>query len=139
MKTGLFKSTIKTPDPHGDGYVEPTIVGNLFFNTMLFRKKGDQIAGHSHPYDHRTFIISGSVKMGVRDQPEFDVCTALDLIVTPKGVLHWFEALEDNTIITCIHPIRNGEDLADIAPEHISEEEAKALLGQFPFVHDPRG
>lgn len=103
-----------------------SIVDNVFVRMMKFRDVGDCMDGHAHAFDHITLLSTGSVKMehtnGVQ---EF---TAPHLIVTPKGIHHKFTALEPNTVICCIHAIRDGDGLDDvIAPDAASEEVISAL------------
>ena len=56
------------------------------------------------------------------------------IIVTPKGIVHEIEAKSDNCVLACIHAIRNGDGLDDIAPQEITPEEARALIEKYPLV-----
>ena len=64
-------------------------------------------------------------------QEEF---TAPHLIVTPKGITHQFTALEAGTIFCCIHAIRDGDGVDDIAAQDITHEQAQKLLKMLILV-----
>jgi hypothetical protein len=55
------------------------------------------------------------------------------LIVTPKGVEHEFIATQANTVLCCIHAIRDGKGLDDVAPQNITAEQGLALAQKFPL------
>ncbi len=108
------------------------IVDNVFVKMMRMNVVGDKINGHAHTFDHITLLSTGRVIMRVKgDGIEH---TAPKLIVTPKGIVHEFEALEPNSVLCCIHAIRDGDGEADIAPQDITEEQADLLITQFPLV-----
>lgn len=102
------------------------IVDNVFVKMMSFPNVGDTHEGHSHIFDHITLLSSGSVKM-VHDKGEQEF-KAPHLIVTPKGIKHQFIATQPNTLLCCIHAIRDGDDVDDIAPQNISFESARVLV-----------
>jgi quercetin dioxygenase-like cupin family protein len=89
-------------------------VSNLWIRMMTFAKAGDKNEGHSHDYDHITLLSKGRVRVSVDGQlTEF---TAPHLIFIAKGKSHYIEALEDNTVASCIHALRTGvreEDIVD--------------------------
>ena len=99
---------------------------------MVCPKVGDMIQGHAHTFDHITLLAVGSVTMLAKGQSVDHV--APKLIVTPKGVEHQFVALEPNTTLCCIHAIRDGDEMEDIAPPDITPDQARALINQFPLV-----
>jgi hypothetical protein len=87
-------------------------VSNVFIKQMLFIKAGDCEQGHSHLFDHVTLLASGKIKLtALGKASEF---TAPHHIFIPANVMHELEALEDNTVVHCIHAIRNGEKVEDI-------------------------
>lgn len=106
---------------------------NVWVKMMYLLKAGDEIQGHAHVFDHITLLARGSVKM------EHDLGSkeykAPFLIITPKGIVHKFTALEDQCLLCCIHAIRDGDDVDDIAPQNITPEEASNLMGRFPLIH----
>lgn len=110
------------------------IVDNVFVKLHHFLNAGDTHNGHSHVFDHITLLASGSVKM-VHDNGEAEY-QAPHLIVTPKGVTHQFTALEANTVFCCIHAIRDGDEIDNVASQNISAEETFELLTKYPFTKE---
>ena len=121
-----------------DASTDLMIVDNVFVKMMHFYYKGDvtERDGHSHTFDHITLLARGSVLMEVLEEggtaKEYK---APKLIVTPKNTRHKFTALEADTVVCCIHAIRNGDDVDDIAPQNISQDEAVQLMRDFPLVN----
>ena len=76
---------------------------------------------------------SGAVKM-IHDNGEQEFI-APHLIVIPKDTKHEFVATENSTLICCVHAIRDGEGVDDIAEQNISVEQALELLGKNPLVN----
>jgi quercetin dioxygenase-like cupin family protein len=108
------------------------IVDNVFVKMFHVTDIGDKIAGHAHTFDHITLLAKGHVIMranGVEKQH-----LAPKLLVTPKGVVHEFEALVPGCILCCVHAIRDGDTEEDVAPPDITEEQAKLFMEQFPLV-----
>lgn len=112
------------------------IVDNVFVKMMHIHFVGDKIQGHAHTYDHITLLAKGRVIMRAKDQEKEHV--APKLIVTPKGIMHEFEALEPDSLLCCVHAIRDGDTETDIAPPTINEMDARTLMYQFPLtIPDP--
>lgn len=108
------------------------IVDNIFVKLHFFINAGDTHQGHAHMFDHITLLATGKVLMKHnKGEQEF---TAPHLIVTPKGVTHQFTALEPNTVFCCIHAIRNGSEVDDIASQDITPEQAYELLTKYPLT-----
>lgn len=111
---------------------ELQIVDNVFVKMHHFPNEGDTHEGHTHVFDHITLLATGSVLMKHdKGQQKF---TAPHLIVTPKGIKHQFVALEPNTTFCCIHAIRDGDTVDDVAPPNISFEQAAQLMQQHQLV-----
>ena len=108
------------------------IVDNVFVKMHYFANVGDTHEGHAHSFDHITLLARGKVLMK-HDNGEQEF-TAPHLIVTPKGIVHQFTALEPDTIFCCIHAIRAGSDVDDIAHQDITPEEAFELMTQYPLT-----
>jgi quercetin dioxygenase-like cupin family protein len=56
------------------------------------------------------------------------------LIITPKGIVHKFTALEDQCLLCCIHAIRDGDDVDDIAPQDITPEQVQEFFEKYPLI-----
>jgi len=89
-------------------------VANVFIRMMTFEKVGDVEDGHTHDFDHVTLLSKGSLKV-ISDGKE-SVFIAPHMIFIKKDKHHHLIALEDGTIASCIHGIRNSEgDIIDAA------------------------
>lgn len=88
------------------------VISNVWIKMMTFRKKGDKMPGHKHPFDHGTLLSAGSLELEVDGiKTEFN---APAIIFVGKGKNHNLVALEDNTIASCIHALRDGNGVDDI-------------------------
>ena len=110
------------------------IVDNIFVKLHHFVSTGDTHEGHAHVFDHITLLAAGSVLMK-HDKGE-KTYKAPHLIVTPKGITHQFTALEPNTVFCCIHAIRDGSDVDDVASQDISEQQAWDLLSKYSLTEE---
>lgn len=88
------------------------IIDNVFVKLHHFVNVNDTHKGHAHTFDHITLLARGRVLMK-HDKGEQEF-SAPHLIVTPKGVVHQFVALEPHTVFCCVHALR-AED-GDIIP-----------------------
>ena len=112
--------------------IDLKIIDNVFVKMIHLPAIGDTDGGHSHVFDHITLLATGSVKMKY-DKGEQDFI-APQLIVTPKGIIHEFVATTNDVLLCCIHAIRDGKTVDDIAKQDLTEEEARQLLKQFPLT-----
>jgi quercetin dioxygenase-like cupin family protein len=108
------------------------IVDNVFVKMMHLLNSGDTIQGHAHTFDHITLLSSGSVLMEHDNGSK--TFKAPQLIVTPKGVTHKFTSLEGNTLLCCVHAIRDGDDVDDVAQQDISLDDARRLINEYPLI-----
>ena len=100
------------------------VAGNVFVKSMHFKKDGQIMRGHKHTYDHITLLAKGSVRATVGEATvEFK---APHLLVTRAGEEHSFVALEDDTILCCIHALR--DDDGEVLPEDADIKEAYAKI-----------
>ena len=108
------------------------IVDNVFVKLHHFLRAGNTHQGHAHNFDHITLLASGAVRM-VHDNGETEF-RAPHLIVTPKGISHQFTALEPNTVFCCVHAIRDGDGVDDVASADITPEQAFDMLTTYKLV-----
>jgi hypothetical protein len=97
---------------NGDPEVQMTCVSNLFMRSMHFKHAGDIEHGHAHIFDHVSLLTAGSAKVTVEGVSK--VFTAPHAIFIRKDWMHEIEAMENNTIMICIHALRDGERVEDI-------------------------
>lgn len=88
-------------------------VSNLYSRMMHFKNAGDTEPSHTHCFDHLTLLASGSVECEVDGVKT--IFKAPHMIFIKKDKMHMFTALEDNTVAYCIHAMRIGERVEDIA------------------------
>lgn len=95
-----------------------SLISNLWVKQMLFQKTGDCHPGHKHNFDHQTLLAKGSVEINVNGKKT--VFNAPSIIFIKAGLRHGMIAMEDDTIVYCVHPLRDGEQVEDIiAPENV--------------------
>ena len=105
------------------------IVSNVFIRQMELQSKGDKVQGHSHNFDHQHLLAVGSVRITV-DGKSVDY-TAPTIIFIEKGKEHGMEALSDYALGYCIHPIRTGYRVEDIAdPADLSTTGGHIVAGK---------
>lgn len=97
---------------NGDPEVQLTCVSNLFFRSMHFKHAGDIEKGHAHVFDHVSLLTRGSARVTVNGLCR--VFSAPHAIYIKKDWIHEIEALEDGTIMICVHALRDGERAEDI-------------------------
>ena len=91
--------------------------GNIWVRAHHFAKAGDTHQGHTHTFDHVSFLTRGSVRVVV-DGLTTDYA-ATNFIVIDKDKEHSIQALEDQTEWWCVFAVRdiNGE-VTDIVNHH---------------------
>jgi quercetin dioxygenase-like cupin family protein len=95
-----------------------SIVGNTWVKQMIFENAGDVHPGHTHSHDHQTLLAKGSVEVWANGITT--VFTAPTIIYIKAGVQHGMVAQEAETVIYCIHPLRDGDQVGDIIdPESV--------------------
>ena len=108
------------------------IVDNVWVKMYHLYDAGDTTSGHAHTFDHITLLAKGKVLMRAKGAEKEHVAPAL--LVTPKGIDHEFVALTPGTILCCIHAIRDGDHVDDVAPQEITLEQASELMAKHPFT-----
>lgn len=82
-------------------------VANVYVRAMIFEHIGDSTRGHKHLYDHTSYVASGRARITVRGEPaEFGPHS---LVFVGKDEVHDIEALEEGTVVLCIHALRDNE------------------------------
>lgn len=96
--------------------LEWTTADGIFIKEMQIANAGTVVPQHSHVYAHTSLLQKGAV--GVWSDGEYQgVRKAPTAIHIPANVKHSFQAMEDNTVILCIHNL-NGAGYPPIAEEH---------------------
>ena len=109
-------------------------VSNIFIKQMHFQFAGDKEEGHAHLFDHMTLLASGRLRLSALGKTtEFK---APHHIFIKAGVVHELEALENDTVVHCIHGIRERgcEDIVD--PASLPPWAAGINEKDYPFVKE---
>lgn len=92
------------------------ISGNIFVREMRFIKAGDVVGGHTHNFDHTTYVIRGCLKIESLNSDDTVKKTVIKKAVEGKnwvlikaGVKHRITALEDDSMGHCIYSHRNQQ------------------------------
>lgn len=103
--------------------IEITCCSNVYIRRMTFKYAGIIELGHTHKFDHASYVSDGSVSVQMYDNDKKEmlppkVFKAPSTIFIAKGVVHQIKSLEDNTVVSCIHALRdNNENI--ISPDMI--------------------
>jgi quercetin dioxygenase-like cupin family protein len=103
---------------------------NVYSRPNVLRKKGDQIEGHKHNFDHLTIVTRGSVRIKAKkpdgSTPQLDVKSTeyWPLINIEAGVEHEITALEDDSAFICVYAHRNPQ--GEVVQEYNKWDEAYA-------------
>jgi len=85
---------------------EPCFVGNLFVSPHRMDNVGDTIGGHTHYFDHVSFLVTGSVEVFVEGHDP-KTLVGPTFVVIRKHIRHRIVALEPNTLWYCVFAIRD--------------------------------
>jgi quercetin dioxygenase-like cupin family protein len=92
------------------------LAGDVAVVAMIIPEAGTIVPQHAHNYDHVSYVASGAVHVWA-DGEYLGETRGPDGIVIRAGVKHLFQAVDDGTVVLCIHRIdRSGE--IEIAEEH---------------------
>jgi quercetin dioxygenase-like cupin family protein len=107
----------------------------VFVKQMRFIKAGDTEQGHSHCFDHLTLLATGKLRLtALGKSTDF---TAPHHIFIKAGVEHELLALEDETVVHCIHALRDGERVEDIVDPASLPVSVDLSMGNFyPMTTD---
>jgi dTDP-4-dehydrorhamnose 3,5-epimerase-like enzyme len=103
--------------------IKISCLSNVYVRRMLFSKEGIVEVGHRHPYSHTSLVASGSIAIQVYNdntQELLDpvVYHAPSMVMIEKNIAHQITSLEDNTVVCCIHALRDETETI-IDPEMI--------------------
>ncbi len=95
------------------------VSGNIYIRQMGPLKAGQEVAGHSHNFDHTTFIRTGAVLISA-DLPDgrhierefYSVrpgCIDKYYALIKAKVVHQIKSIEDDTVLDCIYSHRSPQ------------------------------
>lgn len=77
------------------------IEGGIYVRSVFLPFKGTTVPQHTHSEDHPTMVCAGRARLYVDGKFDRDI-DAGSLVLIKAGRKHLFEALEDNTRISCL-------------------------------------
>lgn len=85
---------------------------NVYIRRMTFHKANTIELGHTHLYDHVSYVSLGSCEVQVYDEEKDEMgppkrYQAPATIFIAKNKIHQLKSLEDNTVIDCVHALRD--------------------------------
>lgn len=90
--------------------------GNIFIREMLLQKQGDVVEGHTHNFDHTTYVVRGSVLIEALDADGKVTQSAVkraseghNWVLIKATVCHRITALEDHSLAHCIYAHRDPQ------------------------------
>jgi hypothetical protein len=116
--------------------ISVSCVASVYVRQMHFQNAGDVETGHAHQFDHQTLVSKGSVQVEVDGKKT--VFTAPHIVFIKKDAVHELTAMEDNTVVYCIHALRDGSDVCDIidpASVPLGGREVEAFAVANSLVH----
>lgn len=126
---GVLKMADKNKDINVS--TEHVFQHNVYVKKMSFPDSGTTYCGHHHDYDHVTMVASGKVRVKFSAVPEAGIgeeikeYNAVSTFVTRSFREHEITSLEPDTVVCCIHAVRD-KDGEIVIPETPSDK-----------VHDP--
>lgn len=76
-------------------------MAGVYFRSVFLPFKGTTIPQHTHDEDHATYVGQGRARLYVDGRFQGDI-EAGHAVLIAAGKKHLFEALEDNTRLTCV-------------------------------------
>lgn len=125
MENHIKEFVTQAEGPETEITVRLACIDNVWVRQMHFTKAGMRNVPHFHTRDHASLLAKGQAKLTINGKET--VYTAPAMILVSKNYKHQFEALEDDTLIYCVHGLRDktgniidGEMLPNgLAPEEI--------------------
>ena len=113
---------------------------NVYLKEMKF-EDGATYCGHHHDYDHITLVASGKVRVKFGAVPQAGIpeetreYTAVSTFVTRSFREHEITSLEPNTVVCCVHALRdvNGEVIIPEMDEEHHHDPDHKLQSQKDF------
>jgi quercetin dioxygenase-like cupin family protein len=87
-------------------------LAGIYFRSIFLPFKGTTIPQHTHDEDHATYVGQGSARLYVDGLLEGDI-EAGHAVLIKAGKRHVFEALEDDTRLTCVWSLEAAMRLKD--------------------------
>ena len=89
-------------------------LGPIAYRAFVLERTCEEDAGHSHNFDHVTFVNAGKVRVFFGDgmiEPECHDYAAGEFFLCKAEVHHRIKAMEPNTRYTCMFSHRDADGL----------------------------
>lgn len=124
IENGIERADCRVHLPNDIEYKSPD---GVFMKGMIMAKRGTVVSQHAHQYSHTSLLARGSVILKREDANEKWSGTSIHhapaFIEIPAKTKHWFESLEDDTHIYCIHNMSDYHLLYDEPSVHEENNE----------------
>lgn len=100
--------------------VEFSMSDGIFIKQMRLDRAGLYVPQHSHAYDHTSMLATGSIRVWCNDVLVGDFVAPRPIEIK-SGTKHTFMSLEPNTIVYCIHNLRDHGLEIESEHTHVSE------------------
>lgn len=98
-----FRHDVEQPDKW-----ELHTADGVFIKQMHLAKRGNIVPQHVHEYDHHTMLAHGAVRVWIDKKNGKDYLAPAGIFIE-AGKQHTFLALQDDTVLYCIHKLHDGE------------------------------
>lgn len=103
------------PDVHR--FTQPPVefigeVEGVAFRSTTLAKAGDCVGQHAHPHPHATYVGNGAVRLWVNGVWRGDYGRGQPIAIKAHSV-HIFQALQDDTHLTCVTIVAVAEAAAE--------------------------
>lgn len=92
------------------------VSGNIFIREMGFAKAGDVVEGHTHNFDHTTYIVRGAIQIeslnedgSVKQSTIKRAVNGHNWVLIKKDVKHRLTAMEDGSMGHCVYAHRDPQ------------------------------
>jgi hypothetical protein len=87
------------------------VVDDIYTRVIYLEYKDFVVPQHIHTYEHTTLLAHGSVRL-YKNRQWFADYHAPKLIKVEANTEHYFQSLEDHTVICCIHNTHGMDDVS---------------------------
>lgn len=89
-------------------------VDGIFIKQIRLDRKGYTVPQHVHAYDHHSMLATGAVRAWADGELLGDFVAPRPIFIA-AGKQHTFLALEDRTLLYCVHNLHGEDDVTLIA------------------------
>ncbi len=118
--TGIVDSDL-TVAPDQPIAVEWHTDDSIYIRHVRIKLAGTMLPQHAHQFGHHTLLSHGAVRVWCETAVQYERLEAPAVIYIDAGVKHTFLALEDETVLACVHNLHGEEAVAVLAENSLVE------------------